>query len=199
MTTNNEQNIGVYIVTHKDSGKSYIGASRNLKKRRYNHYRELHVGTHKCTELLVDFQMTNSGNSAVDFRVLEYCDFDMLAEAEKSYIDAMKPEYNHRTGGGGIRPYSDELAERQRNRWTGKQMRRIGTFITPFGSYQSSYTAADESEGTMSQFGVWKTCRSPERRINRYAWSKSAYLQRHHDESVIGKTWSELGFGFKAD
>ncbi|AYD01758.1 GIY-YIG nuclease family protein [Neorhizobium sp. NCHU2750] len=199
MTTNTEQNTGVYIVTHIESGKTYIGASRNLKKRRYNHYRELHIGTHNCTELLIDFQMSNSGNSAVDFRVLEYCEFDELAEVEKSYIDAMKPDYNHRTGGGGIRPYSEELADRQRKRWTGQQMRRIGTFITPFGSFDSSYTAADMSEGTMSQFGVWRTCKSAERRINRHAWSKSAYLQKHHDESVIGQTWASIGFGFSAE
>jgi group I intron endonuclease len=194
-----EKNIGVYIVTHIDSGKTYIGASRNLNKRRYHHYRELHNGTHRVTELLVDFQMTNSGNSAVDFRVLEYCDFDQLAEAEKSYIDALKPDYNHRTGGGGIRPYCESLADKQRARWTGKQMRKVGTFITPFGSFESSYLAADRSEGTMTQYAVWRSCKDAERRINRSAWSKSAFLKRYHDESVIGKTWAELGFGFVAD
>ncbi|WP_313199906.1 GIY-YIG nuclease family protein [Rhizobium sp.] len=196
---NNNQNCGVYIFTHVDTGRSYIGASSNLKRRKYHHYRSLHLGNAKTTEMLIDFQNSAVGNSAMDFRVIEYCDQSNLAEREKAYIETRNPEYNTKRGGAGIRVVKEDFREKQRERWTGRQMRVVGVFTTPWGEFSSSNAAAEASGGLISQPAVWTSCTRASKVITRTAWSKSIYLQTKHDESVVGKAWSDLGFGFQAD
>lgn len=193
------ENCGIYIFTHVDTGRSYIGASSNLKRRKYHHFRSLHLGYAKATEMLIDFQNSAVGNSAMDFRVLEYCDHSKLGECEQAHIEALKPEYNSNRGGGGIRISSDDFKEKQRQRWTGKQMRKVGVFITPWGEFASSNAAAEAIDGLISQPAIWTSCTRSDKTITRNSWSKSAYLQTHYDESVVGTTWAELGFGFKAN
>lgn len=197
MTTN--ENCGIYQFIHVDTGRSYIGASSNLKRRKYHHFRSLHLGYAKTTEMLIDYQNSAVGNSAMEFRVLEYCDHSKLVEREQAQIDAHKPEYNTRRGGAGIRIPSEEFKEKQRQRWTGRQMRVVGVFTTPWGEFSSSNAAAEAIDGLISQPAVWTSCTRSDKVITRNSWSKSAYLQKHHDESVVGTTWAELGFGFKAD
>lgn len=192
------QNSGIYIIEHIPTGKTYIGASSNLKQRRYTHLRSLHLSQAHNTEMLIDYQDSAIGNSAIDFRVIEYCDIDQLNEREKFQIDALKPDYNNNIGGGGCHDVTDEFREMMRKRLTGKQIRKVGTFVTPFGIFPSSLSAADFTQGLISQGALWKVCRKSSTVITRHAYTHSAYLQKHHDESVVGKTWAEIGFGFSA-
>lgn len=195
----NNQNSGIYIIEHVPTGKTYVGASSNLKKRRYTHLRSLHLGKSHNTEMLLDYKDSAIGNSAIDFRVIEYCGIDQLSDRERFQIDALKPDYNHNAGGGGYHDVTDEFRETMRKRLTGKQIRKVGTFVTPFGIFPSSLSASDASDGLISQSAVWNACRKSNIVITRNSYSKSAYLQNNHDESVVGKTWAELGFGFSAE
>lgn len=195
-TTNN--NIGIYQLTHLDSQKTYIGASQNLKARVYHHNRDLHLNRHHVSALQSDFNQSATGNNAVSFAVLEYCDFDQLHEREDFHIETKKPVYNTKAAGGGVRVITDEARENSRNRIIGKQMRYLGDFVTPWGVYSSSFRACSACEVRMSQFAVWKACRNPKTVITKLAYAKSLYLSSLHDRSVIGKTWAELGFGFVA-
>lgn len=192
---------GIYELTHIESGKTYIGASQNLKSRVYHHNRDLHLNRHHVPALQNDFNQTATGNSAVSFAVLEYCDFDQLHEREDFHIETKKPVYNTKAAGGGVRLITEEARNESRKRLVGKQMRFIGDFRTPHGVYSSSFRAASASEVRMSQFAVWKACKNPDTVITKLAYAKSLYLSTLHDHSVIGKTWAELGFGFvpKAD
>lgn len=194
MTNNNTS--GIYIITHRDTGKSYVGASSNLPKREYHHFRALHLGNHYCEEMLVDFQTTGTGNTAMEFCVLEYCPNDKLTDREQAHIDALQPVYNRNCAGGGLRTVSDNEREKMRKRWIGKQMRNVGTFQTPWGSFTSSAQASREVDGLISQPAIWNVCTKSEKVITRLAFGKSRYLMQNFDESVVGKTWADLGFDF---
>ncbi|KQY14436.1 hypothetical protein [Rhizobium sp. Root482] len=198
MTINNTTT-GIYSLTV--NGKTYIGASQNLKSRVYHHKRDLHLNRHHVPAMQCDFNELNCGNSAISFSVLEYCNFDQLRDREQFHIDTKGPDYNIRAAGGGVRVITDEARENSRKRLTGKQMRYDGDFCTPFGVFPSSYQAATASDVPMSQPAIWNACKRPDTTITRSAYMRSRYLKHNHDESVIGKTWRELGFSFqpKAD
>jgi group I intron endonuclease len=193
-----EQNSGIYIFEHLPTGKQYVGASSNLKRRKYQHLRSLHLGYSHNEEMQIDFQQSAIGNSAMDFRVIEYCEVAELGAREKSYIEAINPAYNVNVGGGGIREVSDNFREQMRKRLTGVQIRKVGTFITPFGEFPSSAAVA-QSSGLISQAAAWNACRKSSTEITRNAFVKSAYLQANFDENVVGKTWAEIGFSFVSD
>ena len=191
---------GIYTLTHVDSGRIYVGASRNLDARRYSHYRELHLNKHHCRELQVDFNGSACGNSAVEFTVINVCPVEALHEMEKLHIEALSPSYNQNAAGGGLRKEAtEETRQKMRERMTGHQIRYIGTFKTPFGDFTSSKKGSDASEGGMSQASVWKACRNSDTLITRRSYVKTRYLKENFDESIIdNKTWHDLGFGFVA-
>jgi group I intron endonuclease len=192
---------GIYSLSL--NGKVYIGASQNLKSREYHHFRELHLDSHHIPALQADFNQVAaiSGNSAVSFEVLEYCSLEQLHEREDFHIETtkpIKPVYNSKRAGGGLRVITDASRAKSAARLKGKQMRYDGDFITPWGVFQSSIRAASASEVAISQFAVWKACKNPDITITRLAYAKSRYLSYHYDESVIGKTWRDIGFSFIA-
>ncbi|WP_455918675.1 GIY-YIG nuclease family protein [Ensifer canadensis] len=194
-----ENNIGIYALTHVETGKTYVGASTNIRTRKYHHYRQLHLNKHYAKEMQADFNASACGNSAVDFRVLEYCATDKLSERESFHIETTAAEYNsNAAGGGGMRVITDKTREKMRNRVLGKQLRYVGDFQTPWGMFRSSQAASRAIDGLMSQPGIWNACTRNETIITPLSYAKSKYLKANHDKSVIGKTWESLGFSFSA-
>ncbi|MDX0949636.1 excinuclease ABC subunit C [Sinorhizobium medicae] len=175
---------GIYEIRHLASNTAYVGRSVNLKKRRCQHYSALAYGRHSNKSMQRDYDASREGKSAFLFTVLEYGEPDHLAELEQAYISSGNYRYNRSNdalSGCGVGE---------------GHHRYLGTFKTPWGEFPSSYQAASGSEGLMSQAAVWLVCGNPERAITRKAYGKSRYLMTTFDESVVGKRWSELGFGF---
>ncbi|RVK19414.1 hypothetical protein CN165_12650 [Sinorhizobium medicae] len=193
--TNENDNCGIYVIEHRDTGRTYVGASSNIKKRHYHHLRELYKGTHHNEELQEAYNQSATGNSCLEFRTIELCDIDELGERETAHIVGLNPVFNQYEGGGGYFVVSDSWREKQRKRLIGKQIRKVGTFKTPFGDFPSSCAASRAVDNLLSQPAVWNVCTNPEIEITRQAYCKSRYLQANFDESVIGKRWSDLGFG----
>lgn len=189
---------GIYKITHVDSGKTYIGATRNLASRRYSHYRELHLNKHICVEMQSDFNASACGNSAIDFQVLTFCPIEALHEQEKFHIEALSPSYNKNAAGSGLRiEITDQTREKISNRMKGNQIRCIGTFKTPFGDFTSSSKAAKACSVDFSQAAIWRACRYSDTVITRKSYVKTKYLNQNFDESIAdNKTWADLGFGF---
>lgn len=86
---------GVYMWTHINSGKRYIGSSLNLSQRLVKYFSKA------C--LLYEIKRSNSGIyrailkygiSSFTFGIMEYCERHNLIEREQFYIDNVKPEYN---------------------------------------------------------------------------------------------------------
>ena len=107
-----ERKSGIYMWT-SPSGKSYIGQSVNLVVRKrffctFNHT----YGGHKieCARKKYNHK------SLWDYKVLEYCDIDMLDEREKYYIilyDSINNGYNLDSGGNANKIVSDETRKKQ--------------------------------------------------------------------------------------
>ncbi len=92
---------GIYLITHRDSGKAYVGQSRNIEKR-WNDHR---LGS-SCPKL--NAALGKHGVGAFRFEVIEVCCTEMLNEREAHHIrerGTMDPHgYNLTAGGEGIVP-----------------------------------------------------------------------------------------------
>jgi hypothetical protein len=71
-----------------------------------------------------------------------------------------------------------------------------GYYVTPFGTFTS---ALDEQikENNISQITLLKWCKTNNTKIiSKNSYSHSKYLQENFDESIIGKTFADIGFSF---
>jgi group I intron endonuclease len=193
----NKDQSGVYKVTHIANGKTYIGGTKRLKRRQYEHLRALHLGNHYASELQLDFINSATGNTAVQFEVLEYCDLHEVVEREKHHISIEKPAYNKSVGGSGVgRKIGVNEREAKRKNAVGKQLNFKGTYQTPFGEFTSTIAAANAANGLISQPSIWNACKNPSTVINRTSRSQCLYLQQFEEAGIVGKTWGEIGFSF---
>lgn len=103
---------GIYILT-SPSGKKYIGQSVNLTARKKVFFSFNHTyGGYK-----IDCARKKYNHKSLwDYKVLEYCDIDMLDEREKHYIalyDTINNGYNSDGGGNENKIVSDETRKKQ--------------------------------------------------------------------------------------
>lgn len=103
---------GIYILTSQ-SGKKYIGQSVNLGARKKVFFSFNHTyGGYK-----IDCARKKYNHKSLwDYKVLEYCDVDMLDEREKHYIalyDTINNGYNSDGGGNENKIVSDETRKKQ--------------------------------------------------------------------------------------
>ena len=73
--------IGIYKITNKKTGKSYIGQSSNIERRRREHF-EWNI----ASEQYIDILIKDLGAENFTFEVLEECSKEQLTEREKYYI-----------------------------------------------------------------------------------------------------------------
>lgn len=91
--------VGIYKITNNINNHCYIGQSRNIEKRWYNHKND---STNQNSEkynypLYCGFRKYGIRNFT--FEVLEECSIEELNEKEKYWIEYYKPKYNQTTGG----------------------------------------------------------------------------------------------------
>lgn len=92
--------IGIYMFTNTLNGKSYVGQSTNIRKRRINH-----KSWAKCKRetSYIDSEMSKYGFENFAFRILEECDVEQLDEREQYYIEkynTVVPHGYNKTKGG---------------------------------------------------------------------------------------------------
>lgn len=85
------ENCGIYKITNIINQKCYIGSSKNITKRWYEHKRRLRKGTHHSEYLQRSFNKYGEENFI--FTVLELCEPNELLVFEQRYFDEIKPEY----------------------------------------------------------------------------------------------------------
>lgn len=70
--------IGIYKITKKDNGKSYIGQSNNIERR---------IKEHKYkTDIPIEIAIQKYGIDAFTYEILEECSLEELDEKEKYWI-----------------------------------------------------------------------------------------------------------------
>lgn len=103
------ENAGIYKITHKASGKCYVGSSIDVYKRMASHKSNLTRGKHHNTALLQDY--SEYGERAFTFEVLTKCAVEELIPTEDQWIEslqAVETGYNlmSKSGNTGPRPRS---------------------------------------------------------------------------------------------
>jgi len=87
-------NCGIYKIENIFNGNCYIGQSVNLKKRKYEHFRELKVKTHQNGHLQNSFDKYGEENFI--FKIILYCEPEELTYYEQKLVDICNPAYNIR-------------------------------------------------------------------------------------------------------
>lgn len=84
----------VYRINNLITGHSYVGATQDFYKRKYNHLWGLRKGVHKSKNLQAAFD--RFGEAAFDFEILEEVkDKSNLSLRENYYIKKLDPAYNY--------------------------------------------------------------------------------------------------------
>jgi group I intron endonuclease len=83
---------GVYMWTHKATGKRYIGSSLDLR-RRFSEYFNVNRLL-RASSMRINLAILKYGYSAFSLEILVYCDTSELMREEKHWIDHLNPEYN---------------------------------------------------------------------------------------------------------
>lgn len=87
--------VGIYKITNLLNGKSYIGQSNNLERRKKEHL---------SGKQQIDLDIQQLGVENFEFEILEYCTKEKLDELEKywiEYYDSYNNGYNLTKGGQG--------------------------------------------------------------------------------------------------
>ena len=96
----NKNKAGIYVWTHIESSKKYIGSSVNLSRRLSYYFSE---NIHKYKTSKIYNALLSYGFSAFSLTILEYIDIanlpkdeakKLIIEREQHYIDNILPEYN---------------------------------------------------------------------------------------------------------
>lgn len=84
----NEQKSGIYCIKNKVNSKLYIGKSKNLHRRKYQHLSELKHNKHKNKYLQASVNKYGIENFV--FEVLEFCEINELPKLEYHWINHYK-------------------------------------------------------------------------------------------------------------
>jgi hypothetical protein len=90
---------GIYRIWNEQTGDSYVGASKNIRLRCFQHFSRLSSG--QSSKALTDAFKPGSGSAAIE--VLTLCDVEQLDTEERRFIRQLKPSLN------GARPYKRVL------------------------------------------------------------------------------------------
>jgi len=100
----NKDKAGIYLWTHKESGKQYVGSSINLRNRFRSYYSINYLNHIKNRNMIITKVLLKYGYSAFSLSILEYINITGLSKEEQKklilgreqyYLDLMKSEdYN---------------------------------------------------------------------------------------------------------
>ena len=82
-------NSGIYKITNQTNGKFYIGSSKHIDRRWWEHTNDLNKNKHKNPKL--QHAWNYYGDGAFDFIVLENVAVDKLIEREQYYLTTFAP------------------------------------------------------------------------------------------------------------
>ncbi|MFD1326749.1 NUMOD3 domain-containing DNA-binding protein [Mycoplana ramosa] len=197
--------------------------STSAQGREWQHFNNLSNNRHP--NILLQDAYNEFGESALVFEILELASIDELHDLENRYLDECDNLYNisKKANGGSYtldeHPYGEEIRRKtsgENNHWHGKkhtpEARKkmqaqasgengwmfSGYYLTPWGRFASTLEADKASNGLMSHETIRNVCKNPDREITTMSYAASKYVRQNYDKSIIGKRYSDIGFGFEA-
>jgi group I intron endonuclease len=146
----NLQQPGIYLITHKESGKRYIGSAVRFDRRWNQHRHYLSKNTH-CNNHLQNIYDKYGINSLI-FSVVEVVsDKTKLLEREQWYLDTWEPEINIlKVAGSPLgRKHSEEAKAKISTAHKGKKLSegtKAKMSVAKMGVCMSEYTKTKISE-----------------------------------------------------
>lgn len=113
-TEHRQRNV-IYLIRNSDSGKSYVGQTRETVHRRWSHHRNKALaedGSSYSAATAIARAMRKHGISAFDFSILEVCKPETLNEREAFWISSLgtlSPSGYNLTAGGNNEPRAPEI------------------------------------------------------------------------------------------
>lgn len=107
----NKDKSGIYLLTHLESNKMYVGSSENLYRRFKYYYSKANLT--RNTNSRICNALLHYGHSAFSLTILEYVNVkdltkseakDIIISREQFYIDLLNPEYNILRTAGSLFP-----------------------------------------------------------------------------------------------
>lgn len=83
---------GIYMITCTGNNNRYVGSSRNMQKRKWDHWHHLKAQCHHNKHFQAIYN--KYGKESLKFEVLEIAPYDKLIEREQFWIDKLNPEIN---------------------------------------------------------------------------------------------------------
>ena len=186
----NKNKSGIYRWTHKDSGKSYIGSSKNLSVRFKNYYKYSYIAD-PMRNMLINKALLKYGYSAFTLEILEYCDNQNLIAREQYYLDLFKPEYNILKIAGsslGFKHSSLTLQKLRSRTKTAEELKKLKVHLLKLNSTQFTKSFKKRLSEATSNF-------------NRLTKSKKLIISDMETGSLWGDvefySWREAALNFK--
>lgn len=191
---------GVYELVCTETGEKYVGSTKGLKPRLSAHFSQLKRKVHPNARLQSLYD--EYGRESFAWYLLEAIDDkDTRLDVEQAYIDSGEYDLNHSPSarGGHFALHNEEAKRKMSLAKTGENHPQFkGYFVTPWGKFTSANQAAKASpNGGVSSPTLNLWCTNPEGVVTRAVYGHSKYLLEQEDETAIGKTYGELGFGFE--
>jgi group I intron endonuclease len=156
---------GIYKILNIKNNKFYIGSSKNLIKRKNQHFLFLKLNIHHNKHLQNSWNKYEPENFI--FEILEICDQGDLLIKEQYYIDTLRPHYNISPTAGSTSGYKHTedtkkiLSEIHKGKTVSEEVKKRmseskkGILNSSFGKKMSDETKAKISKATK---GIKRNC-----------------------------------------
>ena len=139
---------GIYKITNKQTGETYIGQSNNCERRLQEHK--------QIRSLTIDDWINFLGVDAFTYEIIEECETNELDVREQYFIelyDSINNGYNHQQGG-----YNNSIGEGNgRSRLTEEDVKQIRIAYNNHCSPKEEYEQKYKDKISYSQFqGIWQ-------------------------------------------
>lgn len=152
---NNMKKSGVYKITNIESGRFYIGSSKEIETRFTDHKNDLKKNNH--TNVILQRSWNKHGPDKFIFEIVEECASDKCLILEQKYLDLLRPYsgvgYNINKGANGgdsftYHPNKEEMREKNRVLSTGENN-------PMFGKTHSDKTKTEMKEKAKGRFSLF--------------------------------------------
>lgn len=136
----NKDKAGIYLFTHKETGKEYIGSSFNLRRRFMEYFNPNYL--ERAKYMFICRAILKHGISSFSLAVLEYCEPEQCIDRENFYLSLFKSKYNTLEKAASSLGYTHTLETRKMMSISHKLLDRSGIKNPSFGVVVSAETRA---------------------------------------------------------